>query len=104
MNSVLKRNFFSICFDNASENTATTEYLEKHTRSIRDEKLFYVHCVCYIIDLFVQDGLKIDGDFVVKFRNIIMFIKYSRPIRKAIESICQGLHLRPRLLPQNIRT
>lgn len=46
----------SISFNNATNNNATIEYLKNYTRSIL-KKLFYVRCVCHIINLSVKNKL-----------------------------------------------
>ena len=49
---------FSISFDNASNNTAAAKILIAKYKPILDGVFYQTRCVCHIINLSVQDGLK----------------------------------------------
>jgi hypothetical protein len=94
----------TISFDNASENTAAIDILKNYIKPVLNGKKFHIRCVCHIINLCVQDGLRIINDYIKKLREVIIFIKGSGPRRQSYKSICIGLGLQPRKLPQDIRT
>ena len=50
---------FSITFDNASNNTSAIDLFVKTIRTGPQKEMFHVRCVCHIINLIVQDGLKL---------------------------------------------
>ena len=65
---------------------------------------FYIRCVCHIINLCLQDDLKIISDYIQKLRDIIIFIKSSGPRRQTFRQICSDLRLPAKKLPQDVKT
>ena len=55
--------FFTVYFDNASENTAAIKILKNYLKPVLTGKNFHIQCICHIINLCVQDGLKIINVF-----------------------------------------
>ena len=51
--------FFTITFDNVSNNTSAINLFVKTIRMGPQKEMFHVRCVCHIINLIVQDGLKL---------------------------------------------
>ena len=49
---------FTVSFDNASKNTAAIEILKNYLKPVLNEIFFHIRCICHIINLCVQDGLK----------------------------------------------
>ena len=55
-----QRKFFSIIFDNASNNTNVIVLFVRVIRASLLSEMFHMRCVCYIINLIVlQDGFKL---------------------------------------------
>ena len=94
----------TISLDNASENTAAIEILKNYFKHVLNSNIFHIRCVCHIINLCVQDGLKLINEYIGKLREVIVFIKSSGLRRQNYKIICLSLDLRPKKLPQDIRT
>ena len=77
----LNLNLFLISVDNASNDTVAIELLKNYFRPVLNGKLFHIRCVCHIINLCVQDGLKCIDTYIQNLRNTILFIKSSDPRR-----------------------
>ena len=54
----IQNNIFSITFNNETNNTAAIELFNQQLKTPIDNDLFYIRCVCHIINLIVKDGLK----------------------------------------------
>ena len=65
---------FSITFDNHTANTAAIEYFKRNLSTPHAGQFFHLRCVCHIINLVVQDGLKHIGPHIEKIRSAILFI------------------------------
>lgn len=74
--SEFKEIFFHF-FNNVSKNTTAIEHLKNYTTPILDGKLFHVYCFCHIINLYMQDGLKVFNESIVTLRNTISCIRSS---------------------------
>ena len=66
--------FFSITFDNASNNTSAIDLFVKTIRMGPQKEMFHVRCVCHIINLIVQDGLKLISPSIATIRFSLKFI------------------------------
>ncbi|XP_057720292.1 zinc finger BED domain-containing protein RICESLEEPER 2-like [Arachis stenosperma] len=73
--------FFSITLDNASSNDTCVEHLKStldvHGSLLCGGEFFHVRCSAHILNLIVQDGMKICGDAVYKIRESIKFMRKS---------------------------
>ena len=67
----LRDKIFSISFDNASNNTAAAKRLIAKYKPILDGSFFHTRCVCHIINLAVQDGLKMIDSTIEKFKTVL---------------------------------
>lgn len=56
---------------------AIIEILKIYTKPIYDRKLYHIGCVCHIINLYVQDGMKVVDESIHKLRNIIAFLNFA---------------------------
>ena len=65
--NVQKKNF-SITFDNASNNTSAIDLFIRTVRRGPLNEIFYVRCVCHIINLIVQDGLTLINPSIENIR------------------------------------
>ncbi|KZV51555.1 hypothetical protein F511_05871 [Dorcoceras hygrometricum] len=73
--------FFSVVVDNASSNNTTIDYWKPRMKSEKslsfEGKYLHMRCVCHILNLIVNDGLK-KLDFSIKvIRNSVIFIHSS---------------------------
>ncbi|XP_057723543.1 zinc finger BED domain-containing protein RICESLEEPER 2-like [Arachis stenosperma] len=75
------KKIFSITSDNASSNDTCVEHLKStldvHGSLLCGGEFFHVHCSAHILNLIVQDGMKICGDAVSKIREGIKFLRKS---------------------------
>lgn len=67
----LSDKLFSISFDNASNNTAAAKRLIAKYKPILDGSFFHTRCVCHIINLSVQDGLKQIAPQIEKIKHML---------------------------------
>ncbi|CAA7016433.1 unnamed protein product [Microthlaspi erraticum] len=86
---------FSIALDNASSNDSMQDIL-KSQLLLRNDLLcggefFHVRCSAHILNLIVQDGLKVIGDSLRKIRDSIKYVTSSESretaFRKCVESV-----------------
>jgi hypothetical protein len=79
----LENNFFSISFDNASNNIKSIYYFTRSLNPIMDGKMFHQKYACHIFHLTVKAGNKTQGvnALIVKFKNSLHHI-FSNNIRK----------------------
>ncbi|RYQ90845.1 hypothetical protein Ahy_B09g096814 [Arachis hypogaea] len=75
------KKIFSITLDNASSNDTCVEHLKStldvHGSLLCGGEFFHVRCSAHILNLIVQDGMKICGDAVCKIREGIKFLRKS---------------------------
>ncbi|XP_024004951.1 zinc finger BED domain-containing protein RICESLEEPER 2-like [Eutrema salsugineum] len=77
----IQKKVFSITVDNATSNDSMQDIL-KSQLVIRDDLLcggefFHVRCAAHILNLIVQDGLKVIGDSLHKIRESIKYVTVS---------------------------
>lgn len=77
----LEKKLFSMVVDNASVNDAMVRKLkswlcDKSSISLQGE-LFHVHCSAHILNLIVQNGLKVIRHFIYKVRETVKYLKRS---------------------------
>ena len=65
---------FSITFYNALNNTSVIDLFVKTIRTGPQKEVFHVRCVCHIINLIVQDGLKLISLSITAIRFSLKFI------------------------------
>ncbi|XP_025652376.1 zinc finger BED domain-containing protein RICESLEEPER 2-like [Arachis hypogaea] len=75
----IDKKIFSITLDNASSNDTCVEHLKStldvHGSLLCDGEFFHVRCSAHILNLIVQDGMKICGDAVHKIRDSIKYLR-----------------------------
>ena len=64
----IQNNIFSITFHNATTNTAVTELFNWPLKSPIGNNLFHVRCVYHIINLIIQDRLKMLEEKIQKVK------------------------------------
>ncbi len=82
---------FTFTLDNASYNNRLIASLKsnisrKHSL-ILDGLFFHMRCCCHIINLVVQDGLKLIDGVVDKIRKVIIHLRHSIPKKKKFYEI-----------------
>ncbi|KAG5531327.1 hypothetical protein RHGRI_026069 [Rhododendron griersonianum] len=95
---------FSITFDNHSANTASIDMFLDNLSPIHGGKLFHMRCVCHIINLVVQDGLKTISLELSKIKDAIHFITTSPSRQQEFDAFCASLSLKPKVFNTDIRT
>jgi hypothetical protein len=86
---------FSLTLDNASSNdsmiTILKERLNLQDALLCKGKHFHVRCCAHILNLIVQDGLKVAGNALHKIRESVKYVKASegrlREFRKSVEEV-----------------
>ncbi|XP_057954073.1 zinc finger BED domain-containing protein RICESLEEPER 1-like [Malania oleifera] len=72
---------FTITVDNASSNGTAISYLKRRVNnwkgSVLNGEFMHMRCVAHIINLIVQDGLKLVGDSVLRIRQAVKYIRQS---------------------------
>ncbi|KAJ9553532.1 hypothetical protein OSB04_017577 [Centaurea solstitialis] len=88
----IQASIFTISFDNATNNTACIDKLRLRLSPILSGKLFHTRCVAHIINLAVQDGLKILDSILYKFRLLLrrVFVK-SKKIHNQFIDFCNSV-------------
>ena len=55
----IKNNIFCMTFDNTSNKTSAIEFFKSQIKNSMGGLLYHVRCVCHIMNLIVQDDLKV---------------------------------------------
>jgi hypothetical protein len=91
----LENNFFSISFDNTSNNIKSIDYFTRSLNPIMDGKMFHQKCAYHILYLTVKASIKTQGvnTLIVKLKNSFHYI-FSNNIRKReFHALCARLGL-----------
>jgi hypothetical protein len=91
----LENIFFSISFDNASNNIKSIDFFTRSLNPIMDEKIFYQKYACHILHFTGKAGSKTPGvdQLIMKFKNSLHHI-YSNNVRKQqFHALCERLNL-----------
>ena len=83
--------FFSITFGNALNNKSVINLFVRTIRESPLSEIFHVRCVCYIINLIVQDGLKL----LQTIWSTILFLDSSNKLQE-FYTLCQSVGLKKR--------
>ena len=70
----IQSKIFSITFDNASNNKSAINLFVRTIREGPLSEIFHVRCICHIINLIVQDGLKLISPSLQAIRSTILFL------------------------------
>lgn len=65
---------FSITFDNATNNTVVIDQLRRCLHPPYGGIFFHMRCACHIINLMVQDGLKLIEKYISCVRDAIGYV------------------------------
>ena len=95
---------FSITFDNASANTNAITILTPSLNPILDGHFFHLRCACHVLNLVVQDALKVISILVQNVRNIVVYIKTSPARKYDWKQLCIGMSKKPKTPPLDVCT
>ena len=84
----LSQKVFSIGFDNASANTASIPDLIKVCQPLLNGNFFHIRCACHILNLAVQDGLKVLNLHIKPIRDAIMLLWARTSLMRAWAKFC----------------
>ncbi|XP_054821595.1 zinc finger BED domain-containing protein RICESLEEPER 2-like [Prosopis cineraria] len=77
----IEKKIFTVTLDNASANDCMAEILKERlilqNNLICDGEFFYVRCCAHILNLIVQEGLKVTNVAINKIRDSIKYVKVS---------------------------
>ena len=77
----IEKKIFSITLDNASNNDNCQDFIKKKVNErgllLCDGIFFHVRCSAHILNLTVQEGLKVIDDSVIKIRKTMKYLKES---------------------------
>jgi len=75
----IEKKVFSITLDNASSNNSMQNFLKERLRLsnslLFDEEFFHIRCPTHIMNLIVQDGLKVVSDAFHKIRQSVAYVR-----------------------------
>uniref|UniRef100_A0A5B7AEL5 Zinc finger BED domain-containing protein RICESLEEPER 2-like n=1 Tax=Davidia involucrata TaxID=16924 RepID=A0A5B7AEL5_DAVIN len=95
---------FSITFDNHIANNATIEMFTHNLHPSHSGQFFHGKCVCHIINLIMQDSLKLIEEHIEKIRYAILFITSSPISQQEFFHLCKTYGLNPRKFKSDIKT
>ncbi|KAG5557536.1 hypothetical protein RHGRI_007693 [Rhododendron griersonianum] len=95
---------FSITFDNHSANTSSIDLFQQNLTISHAGQFFHVRCVCHIINLVVQDGLKPIGPQIEKIRDAILYIATSLARQQEFEGLCVSYNVKPKKIKTDVKT
>ncbi|XP_010527601.1 PREDICTED: zinc finger BED domain-containing protein RICESLEEPER 2-like [Tarenaya hassleriana] len=101
----IEKKIFSLTLDNASANDTMQSILKDQLclqyGLLCDGKFFHVRCYAHILNLIVQEGLKVVDSALYKIRESVKYVKWSEGRMKMFKEYCEqvgvetgtGLHL-----------
>ena len=78
----IQSKIFSIIFDNASNNKSVINLFIRTIREGPLSEIFHVRYMCHIINLIVQDGLKLISPSLQAIRSTILFLDSSNKLQE----------------------
>ncbi|KAF7148618.1 hypothetical protein RHSIM_Rhsim03G0138800 [Rhododendron simsii] len=92
---------YSITFDNHSANSATLPLFIRNLTTPYFGELLHLRCVCHVINLVVQDGLKHIAPQIKKIRDAVLFIATSPSRQQEFDKLCTSFY---NLKPKNMNS
>ena len=84
----IERIMFSITLDNASSNDNMQNMLKEHlclsNSLLLNGEFFLIRCFAHILNLIVQDGLKVASDALLKIRQSVQYLRASESMKKQL--------------------
>ena len=82
----IEKKIFSITLDNASSNDNMQNMLKEHlclsNSLLLNGEFFHIRCSAHILNLIVQDGLKVARDTLLKIRQSVHYVRASESRKK----------------------
>ena len=91
----IQSKIFSITFNNASNNKSVINLFIRTVREGPLSEVFHVRCVCHIINLIVQDGLKLISPSLEAIRSTLRFLDSSSKLQE-FYVLCKSIGLKKR--------
>ncbi|XP_010527739.1 PREDICTED: zinc finger BED domain-containing protein RICESLEEPER 2-like isoform X2 [Tarenaya hassleriana] len=89
----IEKKIFSLTLDNASANDTMQKILKDQLclqqGLLCDGKFFHVRCCAHILNLIVQEGLKLVDSALHKIRESVKYVKWSEGRMKMFEECCE---------------
>ena len=85
----IRERFVCLTTDNASNNIKATSYLRSELKT--DFKTLHQRCSCHILNLCVQNAMKLEKLIIENIRKLMSFIKDSPKRIQKIQEKCVGL-------------
>ena len=86
---------FSITYDNSSNNKNAINFFVRTIREGPRSEIFHVGCICHIINLIVQDGLKLISPSLKVIQSAIQFLDSSNKLQECY-TLCPLVGLKKR--------
>ena len=95
---------FTVSFDNASANTPSTFDLKKICNHVFEGKFFHIICACHVLNLCVQEGLKILQDHLNPIKGVISYLWSHPQVMKEFYKFCRTHNKRPKKFLRDVST
>lgn len=100
----LQHRIFSYSFDNASANTAAVNHLVEDAGQYIKTPYTHQRCACHILNLCVQDGLKVLGDMLTPIKLVIDHIWHDSDLRRKWRNLCLNKNVHPIAFSKDVGT
>ncbi|KAG8091271.1 hypothetical protein GUJ93_ZPchr0011g27438 [Zizania palustris] len=94
----------SITLDNASANTTAMQILEPQLQSYIGGYVIHQRCICHIINLITQAGMREIDALLSKIRRAVRFIAGHTVVRARFREYCVAQQKKPRTFGVDIKT
>lgn len=88
----IEKKVFTLTVDNASANDTMQDILKERLNLDQDlpceGEFFHVRCCAHILNLIVQDGLKVIGGALSKIRDSVKYVKAARSRGIDLRDVC----------------
>ncbi|KAG8091272.1 hypothetical protein GUJ93_ZPchr0011g27031 [Zizania palustris] len=100
----LQDRIVSITLDNASANTTAMQILEPQLQSYIGGYVIHQRCICHIINLITQAGMREIDALLSKIRRAVRFIAGHTVVRARFREYCVAQQKKPRTFGVDIKT
>ena len=100
----LVKKVFSIGFDNAAANTASIVELKNICQPNIGGKFFHIRCVCHVLNLCVQDGLRSLDVCLQPIKKAIAFLWTHPQVMKLWAKFCRENGKKPKRFSRDVPT
>lgn len=93
---------FSISFDNASSNNASIPELTRVCQPNFGGRFFHTRCACHVLNLCVQDGLRVMQDLIKPIRDVIKYIWVHPNVTRTWLKYCENNNVHPKRFSKDV--